>query len=222
MFLSILEDSGYLSRAAFLMDRLLAKVGLHGKSFIPLLSSFACAIPGIMATRTIANRKDRLATIFIAPFMSCSARLPVYALLIGTFFASFSAASRGGIMLALYGLGILAAVGTAWVFKRTMLKGAPAAFILELPTYKVPQASQVARQVWVNTSEFVKKAGTTIFCLSVILWAMTYYPRLNSAAFEVTQNRAKAGYAQLVRETEEFNKRNTVLFRHLSTTEDDF
>jgi ferrous iron transport protein B len=178
MFLSILEDSGYLSRAAFLMDRLLAKVGLHGKSFIPLLSSFACAIPGIMATRTIENRKDRLATIFIAPFMSCSARLPVYALLIGTFFATFSPAARGGIMLSCYGLGILAAVGTAWIFKRTMLKGAPAAFILELPTYKVPQFSQVVRQVWVNTSEFVKKAGTTIFCLSVILWAMTYYPRL--------------------------------------------
>src|SRR6185437_13235167 len=107
MFLSILEDSGYLSRAAFLMDRLLAKVGLHGKSFIPLLSSFACAIPGIMATRTIENRKDRLATIFIAPFMSCSARLPVYALLIGTFFAKYSALTRGGIMLGCYALGIL-------------------------------------------------------------------------------------------------------------------
>src|SRR6185436_4505407 len=155
-FLAILEDSGYLARAAFLMDRVLAKVGLHGKSFIPLLSSFACAIPGIMATRTIENRKDRLATIFIAPFMSCSARLPVYALLIGTFFATFSPAARGGIMLSCYGLGILAAVGTAWIFKRTMLKTAPASFILELPTYKVPQASQVARQVWTNTSQFVK------------------------------------------------------------------
>jgi ferrous iron transport protein B len=178
MFLAILEDSGYLARAAFLMDRLLAKVGLHGKSFIPLLSSFACAIPGILATRTIENRRDRLATIFIAPFMSCSARLPVYALLIGTYFAGASALVRGGIMLSLYALGIIAAVATAWLFKRTMLKGAPAAFILELPTYKLPQLGQVARQVWMNTSEFVRKAGTIIFCLSVILWAMTYYPRL--------------------------------------------
>src|SRR6185436_7706087 len=160
-FLAILEDSGYLARAAFLMDRLLSKVGLHGKSFIPLLSSFACAIPGIMATRTIENRKDRLATIFVAPFMSCSARLPVYALLIGSFFASFSALARGGILLACYGLGILAAVGTAWLFKRTMLKGTPTAFILELPTYKLPQLSQVARQMWFNTKAFLVKAGTT-------------------------------------------------------------
>src|SRR5213078_772422 len=123
LFLAILEDSGYLARAAFLMDRLLAKVGLHGKSFIPLLSSFACAIPGIMATRTIENRKDRLATILIAPFMSCSARLPVYTLLIGTFFAAYGAWTRGGIMLLCYALGILAAVATAFVFKRTFLKG---------------------------------------------------------------------------------------------------
>jgi len=145
MFLAIMEDSGYLARAAFLMDRLLSKVGLHGKSFIPLLSSFACAIPGIMATRTIESRRDRLATIFIAPFMSCSARLPVYGLLIGTFFASFSPAARGGIMFSLYALGVIAAALTALIFKRTLLKGRPQAFILEMPSYKVPQLSQVVR-----------------------------------------------------------------------------
>ena len=178
MFLSILEDSGYLARAAFLMDRLLAKVGLHGKSFIPLLSSFACAIPGIMATRTIENRKDRLATILVAPFMSCSARLPVYTLLIGTFFASFGAWAQAGVMLGCYALGIIAAAATAFVFKRSFLKGGPTSFILELPTYKVPQASQVGRQVWSNTRAFITKAGTTIFCLSIVLWAMAYYPRL--------------------------------------------
>jgi ferrous iron transport protein B len=178
LFLAVLEDSGYLARAAFLMDKLLSKVGLHGKSFIPLLSSFACAIPGIMAARTIENRRDRLATIFIAPFMSCSARLPVYALLIGTFFAGYSALTRGGVLLACYLLGVLAAVGTAWMFKKSFLKGSPQAFILELPTYKVPQASQVLRVVWSNTSKFITKAGTIIFCLSVILWAMSYYPRL--------------------------------------------
>jgi ferrous iron transport protein B len=178
MFLAILEDSGYLARAAFLMDRVLAKVGLQGKSFIPLLSSFACAIPGIMATRTIEDRKSRLATIFVAPFMSCSARLPVYTLLIGTFFGTFSPAARGGIMLSLYALGIFAAAGTAWLFKRSMLKGPIPAFILEMPSYKVPQLSQVIRAVYMNTGEFLKKAGTTIFVLSVILWALTYYPRL--------------------------------------------
>jgi ferrous iron transport protein B len=174
-FLSILEDSGYLARAAFLMDRLLAKVGLHGKSFIPLLSSFACAIPGIMATRTIENRRDRLATILIAPFMSCSARLPVYTLLIGAFFATYGPIAQAGMMLGLYALGIIAAVLTAFIFKRTFLRGAPTAFILEMPSYKLPQWSQVARQVWVNSKEFLTKAGTTIFFLSVILWGLTYY-----------------------------------------------
>ena len=189
-FLSILEDSGYLARAAFLMDRLLAKVGLHGKSFIPLLSSFACAIPGIMATRTIESRKDRLATIFVAPFMSCSARLPVYTLLIGTFFAAYGPFKQAGIMLALYALGIVAAAGTAWVFKRSMLKGPKPAFILELPTYKMPQASQVARSVFTNTKAFLTKAGTTIFCLSVILWAMMYYPRMPKSHVEQVEQQA--------------------------------
>jgi ferrous iron transport protein B len=180
-FLAILEDSGYLARAAFLMDRLLSKVGLHGKSFIPLLSSFACAIPGIMATRTIENRKDRLATILVAPFMSCSARLPVYTLLIGTFFVvpGFKGTLlKASIMLACYSLGILAAVVTAIFFKRSFLKGMPSSFILEMPTYKMPQISIVARQVWSNAKQFVVKAGTTIFAMSVVLWALAYYPRL--------------------------------------------
>jgi ferrous iron transport protein B len=193
LFLSILEDSGYLARAAFLMDRLLAKVGLHGKSFIPLLSSFACAIPGIMATRTIENRKDRLATILVAPFMSCSARLPVYTLLIGTFFVGLGALAQAGVMLACYALGIVAAAGTAWIFKRSLLKGPATAFILELPTYKVPQASEVGRQVWKNTWAFLTKAGTTIFCLSVILWAMAYYPRLPEGRAEQVAARSTAG-----------------------------
>ncbi|HZL34237.1 MAG TPA: ferrous iron transporter B [Tepidisphaeraceae bacterium] len=186
MFLAILEDSGYLARAAFLMDRLLSKVGLHGKSFIPLLSSFACAIPGIMATRTIENRRERLATILVAPFMSCSARLPVYTLLIAAFFSAETlgistakaAFLKAGIMLGCYALGIIAAAGTAWVFKRTLTKGPATSFILELPTYKIPQVSQVARQIFTNTKAFLVKAGTTIFCLSIILWAMAYYPRL--------------------------------------------
>ncbi|MDB5298146.1 MAG: Ferrous iron transport protein [Phycisphaerales bacterium] len=193
LFLAILEDSGYLARAAFLMDRLLGKVGLSGKAFIPLLSSFACAIPGIMATRTIENRRDRLATIFVAPFMSCSARLPVYGLLIGAFFAGYGPLAKGGIMLACYALGVLAAVITAWCFKRTFLKGPAQAFILELPTYKIPQPSQVARVVWGNTSKFLTKAGTIIFCLSVVLWALNYYPRLPAERAAEVGDKAAAG-----------------------------
>jgi len=175
-FLAVLEDSGYLARAAFLMDRVLGKVGLHGKSFIPLLSSFACAIPGIMATRTIDGRKDRLATILVAPFMSCSARLPVYTLLIGTFFAGYGAVAQAGMMLGLYVLGIVAATGVAFLFRRTLLRGSTAAFIMEMPSYKMPQVGHVARQVYLNTREFITKAGTIIFCMSVILWALMYYP----------------------------------------------
>ena len=198
LFLSLLEDSGYLARAAFLMDRLLAKVGLHGKSFIPLLSSFACAIPGIMATRTIENRRERLATILVAPFMSCSARLPVYTLLIGAFFAAYGALTQAGIMLACYALGILAAAGTAFAFKRTLMKGPATSFILELPSYKIPQASQVARQVWVNTKAFLTKAGTTIFCLSVVLWAMAYYPRLPVGQRRQVILQAQADYPKMI------------------------
>src|SRR5208282_2619700 len=177
MFLAILEDTGYLARAAFLMDKLLARVGLHGKSFIPLLSSFACAIPGIMATRTMESRRDRLATIFIAPFMSCSARLPIYLLIVGTLFAHCSLVSRAGIMLGCYSMGVMVAAATAWLFRRTLLKGGVTTFILELPSYKLPQFTQVARQVWTNAGQFVTKAGTVILAFSILLWALSYYPR---------------------------------------------
>jgi ferrous iron transport protein B len=131
-----------------------------------------------MATRTIENRKDRLATILVAPFMSCSARLPVYTLLIGVFFSSFSAWGKAGIMLGLYATGIIAAATCAFLLKRSILRGPAPAFILELPTYKFPQLSQVSRQVFVNSYEFLRRAGTIIFTMSVILWAMSYYPRL--------------------------------------------
>ena len=158
LFLAILEDSGYLARAAFLMDRLLTKVGLHGKSFIPLLSSFACAIPGIMATRTIENRKDRLATIFVAPFMSCSARLPVYTLLIGTFFAGYSAVRAGGDHARALRPGHPRRRGTAWVFKRSLLKG-PRRRSSSNADLQGAAASQVARQVWINTGRSSPRRG---------------------------------------------------------------
>ena len=221
LFLAILEDTGYLARAAFLMDRLLSKVGLHGKSFIPLLSSFACAIPGIMATRTIENRRERLATILVAPFMSCSARLPVYTLLIGAFFSAEALAIshakaafvQAGIMLSCYALGIIAAAATAWVFKRTLTKGPATSFILELPTYKIPQVSQIARQVFVNTKAFLTKAGTTIFCLSVILWAMAYYPRLPASKVDaIRTNNSQRGRTLLASMQREAVKEGVSVF----------
>lgn len=191
--LAILEDSGYLARAAFLMDRLLAKVGLSGRAFVPLLSGFACAIPGVMATRTIASPRDRLRTIFVLPFMSCSARLPVYALLIGAFFASQAWWIQGSIMLGLYLLGIAAAFITAWVWK-SRSREAVSSFILELPIYKVPQISTVLRVVWQNTWAFVSRAGTIIFALSVILWALTYWPRLPEEKAEEVSHLSKVDY----------------------------
>ena len=192
LLLAVLEDSGYLARAAFLMDRVLGKVGLHGKSFIPLLSSFACAIPGIMATRTIDSRRERLATILVAPFMSCSARLPVYGLLIGAFFAGLGSLAKGMIMLGCYALGVIVAAAVAWGLKLAARKEPPPAFILELPVYKLPQASLIGWQVWTNTSKFLTKAGTTIFCLSILLWALAYYPRAPQAVLDRAEPQAEA------------------------------
>jgi ferrous iron transport protein B len=170
------------------MDRLLSAVGLSGKAFVPLLSGFACAIPGIMATRTMESSRDRLRTIFVLPFMSCAARLPVYTLLIGAFFGTYSAFTQGALMLSLYVLGIVAAFATAWVWK-SRSREASSSFMLELPTYKLPRVSNVLRVVGRSTWAFVAKAGTIIFALSVILWAMTYWPRLpESRAAEVAQS----------------------------------
>jgi len=191
LLLAVLEDTGYLARAAFLMDRVLGKVGLHGKSFIPLLSSFACAIPGVMATRTIDSRRERLATILVAPFMSCSARLPVYGLLIGAFFGGLGAVAKGMIMLGCYALGVIVAAAVAWALKLAARKEPPPAFILELPVYKVPQPSLIGWQVWTNTSKFLTKAGTTIFCLSILLWALAYYPRAPQAVLDQAATHAE-------------------------------
>lgn len=181
LFISILEDSGYMARAAFLLDKLMSRVGLHGKAFLPLMSSFACAIPGIMATRTIEDRRDRFATILIAPFMSCSARLPVYTLMIAAFFAGqtvFGVLSLGAVlMLAMYTLGIVAAVVTAFVLKRTLLKSPPPPFLMELPPYRLPNLRTVLQNMFTRAWIFVKRAGTVILAISIILWALTYFPR---------------------------------------------
>jgi len=176
-FIGVLEDSGYMARAAFLMDRIMSKVGLDGRAFVPLLSSFACAIPGIMATRTIASRKDRLVTILVAPLMSCSARLPVYTLIIGTVFAAnqkvLGVFSIGGLVLmAMYLLSVFAGIGIAALFKNTILKSPPPPLYLELPTYKQPSLRSVALNLLDRAKLFVVRAGTVIMAATVILWAL--------------------------------------------------
>ena len=179
LFIGLLEDSGYMARAAFLMDRLMAGVGLHGKSFVPLLSSYACAVPGIMATRTIEDPRDRLATILVAPFMSCSARLPVYALMISLLFPAetASAGSKALVLLGMYALGTVTAFVFAWLFKRTILRGKPTPLAMELPPYRRPSWRTVGAGMFDRAKAFLRRAGTVILALSVILWALSYYPR---------------------------------------------
>ena len=191
LFISILEDTGYMSRAAFLMDKLMSRVGLHGKAFLPLMSSFACAIPGIMATRTIENQRDRFATIMIAPFMSCSARLPVYTLMIAAFFAGQTVLgfiSLGAVlMLAMYALGIFVALIVAFILKRTVLKSPPPPFIMELPPYRMPNLRTVLQNMLTRAWLFVKRAGTVILAISIILWALMYFPRSENPAAVPTE-----------------------------------
>lgn len=179
-FLALLEDSGYMARAAFIMDRVMGAVGLPGRAFLPLLSSFACAIPGIMATRTIENRNDRLTTILIAPFMSCSARLPVYALLIGAFIPDRHwlgfIGLRGLTLLALYLFGIVAALAVAWVLKRTVLRGRRPLYVMELPPYRIPTWRSVLLTIRNRCLLFLKRAGTVILAVSILLWFLATYP----------------------------------------------
>ncbi len=179
-FIAILEDCGYMARAAYLMDKLMSRVGLSGKSFIPLLSSFACAIPGIMAARVIENRRDRLTTILVAPLMSCSARLPVYIILTAAFIPAdtmLGAALPGLTLFSMYLLGIVVAVAVAWVLKKTLLKGDTPPFVMELPSYKTPSASMVLYRMFERGWAFLRRAGTLIFAMTIVVWALAYYPR---------------------------------------------
>ena len=176
-FIALLEDCGYMARAAFLMDRLMARAGLSGKSFIPLLSSVACAVPGIMATRVIEDRRDRLATILVAPLMSCSARFPVYVLLIGAFLtAGFPFWLPGLVMFALYALGLVLAPLVAFALKRTLLRGQAPVFVLEMPAYKWPSLAGVARRVVDAAWMFLRRAGTVILASMVLVWVLLNFP----------------------------------------------
>ncbi|TMJ15619.1 MAG: ferrous iron transporter B [Alphaproteobacteria bacterium] len=181
LFILVLEASGYMVRAAFLMDRLMARVGLSGHAFIPLLSSFACAIPGIMATRTIEDPKHRLTTILIAPLMTCSARLPVYGIIIGAFIPARSIGMgiglQGLVLFGLYVLGVLGALVAALVLRFTVTRGAPRGFMMEMPKYQLPRARDIAIGLWSRTLIFLKRAGTIILVSTVILWALLAFPQ---------------------------------------------
>lgn len=199
LFIGLLEDTGYMARAAFLMDRIMNRVGLHGKSFIPLLSSHACAIPGIMATRTIENPRDRLVTILVAPLMSCSARLPVYTVLIGACMPG-GALVKAGVMLAMYGLGIVSALSMATLFKKTLLKGPTPAFIMELPPYRMPRPSTILRVMWDRSKLFLQRAGTVILAITIVLWAMMHYP-LDTQRTATYESQRAAVFARWFAET---------------------
>jgi ferrous iron transport protein B len=178
-FLGLLESTGYMARAAFIMDRLMSRVGLNGKSFIPLLGSYACAIPGIMATRTIEDTKDRLVTILVAPLMSCSARLPVYVLMITALLPSdrVPVGVKVGLMLLMYTLGTVGAFGFAWLFKKYLLKGEPPLMIMELPPYRLPRMKDVVFHMLERAGAFLRQAGTIILGISILLWFLTTYPK---------------------------------------------
>ena len=181
LFIGVLEDCGYMARAAFLMDRLMARLGLSGKSFIPLMSSFACAIPGVMATRVIENRRDRMVTMLVAPLMSCSARLPVYLLLIGAFIPATTwlggwVSLQGLALLAMSSVGALVAIPAAWLMKQTIFRSETPPFVMELPTYKIPSPRVVFYRAYDRGRAFVTRAGTLIFATAIVVWFAGYFP----------------------------------------------
>ena len=208
LFIGILEDSGYMARAAFIMDRLFSWCGLNGKSFVPLLSGFACAIPSLLSTRTIEDPKARLATAFVVPFMSCSARFPVYALMCAAFIGQhYGPGWESVVMVGMHCVGLLFAVPTAFVLTRLVLKVKPQPFVLELPRYQMPKPRDVLWRMWQNAAEFVSKAGTVIFAITIIVWALSYFPRDASvaerikaanpaAAEEVVKAKVQAAYVE--------------------------
>ncbi len=204
LFIAVLEDCGYMARAALLMDRLLTPCGLSGKSFIPLLSSFACAIPGVMATRTINDPKDRIATMLVAPLMSCSARLPVYAIFIGAFIPDQNVwggiGLQGLTLFALYCVGIFVAIPVAWILKKTLLRGQPTPFLLELPSYKIPDAGTVGMRIYQSGRHFIERAGTLILAATIVMWALAYFPRSETitAHYEAERERLSGASEEIL------------------------
>ena len=178
LFISLMEDSGYMARAAFIMDKIMHKMGLHGKSFIPLIMGFGCNVPAVMASRTIENRKSRLVTILINPLMSCSARLPLYLLLVGVFFPQHASL----VLLSIYSLGIILAVIMARLFSRFLVKGDDTPFVMELPPYRMPTSKAIFRHTWEKGAQYLRKMGGIIMVASIVIWALGYYPRPDASA----------------------------------------
>ena len=189
-FISFMEDSGYMARAAFIMDKIMHKMGLHGKSFIPLIMGFGCNVPAVMATRTIESRRSRLVTILVLPLMSCSARLPIYIMITGTFFA---AKYQSLVMLSLYAIGIILAVLMSRLFSSRILKGDDTPFVMELPPYRFPTAKAMARHTWEKGRQYLKKMGGIILVASVIVWALGYFPHDDSLGQQAQQEQSYIG-----------------------------
>jgi ferrous iron transport protein B len=196
-FISLLEDTGYMARAAYLMDRLFAWCGLSGKSFVPLLSGFACAIPGIMGARTIDNAKARLTTILITPLMSCSARLPIYVLLIGAFIEPrYGVTVAAGVLFAMHVLGLAVAMPIAWLLNRVFFKTRRTPFVMEMPDYRVPRLRDVVWRMVDRGKDFITHAGTVIVAMSIVIWALSYFPRTGSVAERTTATYVSAVAAE--------------------------
>ncbi len=202
LFLGVLEDSGYMARAAVIADRMMYRVGLQGRAFLPLLSGYACAVPAILAARTVEDERDRIATIFVTPFMTCSARLPVYVLLIAAFIPQEPLlgsllGKRAAVLLGLYGLGIVAAVGTAFLLKRTLLRANPTSFLMELPPYRIPAARSIGLRLLDRSGIFLRRVGRIIFTVAIVLWALTQFPRTDAGAPPIDDS-ALARMGQLI------------------------
>jgi ferrous iron transport protein B len=193
-FIAFMEDSGYMARAAFIMDKVMHRIGLHGKSFIPLLMGFGCNVPAIMSTRTIESRNNRMVTMLILPFMSCHARLPVYLLFAGAFFA----ANAGLVLFLLYVTGILIAVLTALLFRKTLFKGEDTPFVMELPPYRMPTFKSVMTHMWDRAGQYLKKMGGIILIASIIVWFLGYFPQNDEreARFDAQVAQVEMQYAQ--------------------------
>ena len=189
-FISFMEDSGYMARAAFIMDKLMHKMGLHGKSFIPLIMGFGCNVPAVMATRTIESRRSRLITMLILPMMSCSARLPIYIMITGTFFA---VKYQSLIMISLYAIGIVMAVVVSRVLSRWLIRGEDTPFVMELPPYRFPTAKAIGRHTWEKGKQYLKKMGGIILFASIVVWALGYFPHDDSLSQQQQQEQSYIG-----------------------------
>ncbi len=211
MGLSFLEDTGYMARTAFLLDKLMHALGLHGRSFIPLITGFGCSVPGIMATRTIAGEKERLTTMFIVPFMSCGARVPIWLLLVPIFFPE---AWQGTAMFGIYLVGVIVGLFVAFILRKTVFKGQEDPFVMELPPYRLPTLRAILMHMWERSWLYLKKAGTIILALSIVLWALAYFPQLDEKSEEtftaqaVEQIKSEDGGADLITAYEAYLKAN--------------